>query len=90
MPPKSRKKKNLQQVSGCIVCSFVDTPLIVLDKIAPKEEVQTINVGTSSKGKGKPEEIPREPSTGKVGVLQVLFCEEVTHVYRQNSFYGGC
>ena len=50
-------------------------------KIAPKED---INVGTSSKGIEKPEEIvspfPREPSTGKVGVLRIFFVKQLIFI----------
>src|SRR3954465_12094472 len=44
-----------------------------------KQDVQTINVGTSSKSRGA-SSLPREPSTGKACILRVLFCEEATHV----------
>ncbi|PKK60830.1 hypothetical protein RhiirC2_235568 [Rhizophagus irregularis] len=43
------------------------------------QDVQTINVGTSSKSRGA-SSLPREPSSGKACILRVLFCEEATHV----------
>jgi hypothetical protein len=45
-------------------------------KIAPKEDVQTINVDTFPKSKRE----RKSEKTGKACLLRVLFCEEATHV----------